>query len=81
MGQVYFRSRHLAACQAQGVSIDAYASRAGLSAVPLYYQHKRLGLPGLQPRNNPRQNAIRPVVIRRKTGSSLPGKPARTPAL
>jgi hypothetical protein len=46
MGAVDFWSRHLAACQAQGVSINAYAKREGLSAVSLYYWRKRLGLAG-----------------------------------
>ena len=49
MGAVDFWSRHLAACQAQGVSINAYAKREGLSAVSLYYWRKRLGLAGPGP--------------------------------
>jgi transposase-like protein len=51
MGTVDFWSRHLAACQAQGISINAYAKREGLSAVSLYYWRKRLGLAGSRPRD------------------------------
>jgi transposase-like protein len=51
MGALDFWSRHLAACQAQGVSINAYAKREGLSAVSLYYWRKRLGLAGSRPRD------------------------------
>ena len=49
MSAVDFWSRHLAACQAQGVSINAYAKREGLSAVSLYHWRKRLGLAGSRP--------------------------------
>jgi transposase-like protein len=51
MSAVDFWSRHLAACQAQGVSINAYAKSEGLSAVSLYYWRKRLGLAGSRPRD------------------------------
>ena len=51
MSVVDFWSRHLAACRAQGVSINAYAKREGLSAVSLYYWRKRLGLTGSKPRD------------------------------
>jgi len=44
MSGVDFWSRHLAAVEAQDVSINAYAKREGLSAVSLYYWRKRLGL-------------------------------------
>jgi len=50
MGALDFWSRHLAACQAQGVSINAYAKREGLSAVSLYYWRNRFGLAGSRPR-------------------------------
>ena len=50
MSALDFWSRHLAACQAQGISINAYAKREGLSAVSLYYWRKRLGLTGSLPR-------------------------------
>jgi len=51
MSAVDFWSRHLAACQVQRVSINAYAKREGLSAVSLYYWRKRLGLAGARPRD------------------------------
>jgi len=46
-GGVDFWSQHLAACQAQGISINAYAKREGMSAVSLYYWCKRLGPAGV----------------------------------
>jgi hypothetical protein len=52
MGGVDFWSRHLAACQAQGISINADAERGGgLGGGTLYYWRKHLGLAGSRPRN------------------------------
>ena len=50
MGAFDCWARRLAACEAQGVSINAYTMRERLSAISLYYCRKLLELTGSPPR-------------------------------
>ena len=71
MGALDFWSRHLAACQAQGVSINAYAKLEGLSAVSLYYWRKRLGLAGSRPRDVVASSFV-PILVERSDDWVIP---------